>query len=67
MNANRYLDLVSNKMVIKTPNARSSQVWYFDRKSKSIKSRESTAKSFDIISSGKSNQMQVYNTNGKWW
>jgi len=26
----RYLDLISRNMVIKTPNGRTSQQWYFD-------------------------------------
>lgn len=44
-------------MVIKTPNARKTQVWYFDIKTKSIRSRDSGAKSFDIVNKGKSIDM----------
>jgi hypothetical protein len=30
LSSNRYLDLISNRnMVIKTPNGRKTQVWYF--------------------------------------
>jgi len=39
MSANRYLDLIGNNMVIKTPNSRKSQIWYFDQRSYTIKSR----------------------------
>ena len=39
MSANRYLDLIGANMVIKTPNSRKSQIWYFDQKSYTIKSR----------------------------
>ena len=39
MSANRYLDLIGNNMVIKTANSRKSQIWYFDQKSYTIKSR----------------------------
>jgi hypothetical protein len=36
----RYLDLINNRnMVIKTPNARKTQTWYFDQKSLTIKTR----------------------------
>ena len=43
----RFLDLVSNKFVIKTPNGFKSQVWYFDQRSLTIRSR-SAHKSWDI-------------------
>jgi hypothetical protein len=37
---NRYLDLINNKnMVIKTPNGRKTQVWYFHQQSLSIRTR----------------------------
>jgi len=39
MDSNRYLDLIGNNMVIKTPNSRKSQIWYFDQQSYTIKSR----------------------------
>ena len=39
MDSNRYLDLIGNNMVIKTPNSRKSQIWYFDQRSYTIKSR----------------------------
>jgi len=35
----RYLDLIGTKLVIKTPNGRPSQSWFFDYKSKTIRSR----------------------------
>jgi hypothetical protein len=55
MSANRYLDLVGTNMVIKTPSlARKSQVWYFDQRSYTIKTRVNN-KSWDIKSAGKTN------------
>jgi len=40
MGSNRYLDLINNRnMVIKTPNGRKTQIWYFDQVSKTIKTR----------------------------
>lgn len=64
---NRYLDIINNKnFVIKTRNGRTSQSWYFDQKSMTIKTKMGN-KSFDIQNSGKTNNMQIYNTNSGWW
>jgi hypothetical protein len=44
----RYLDLINNRnMVIKTPNGRSTQKWYFHQQSKTIRTRYNN-QSFDI-------------------
>jgi len=53
-------------MAIKTRNGRKSQTWWFDQKSLTIKTRYNN-QSFDIKTSGKTNNMQVYSTNGKWF
>jgi hypothetical protein len=66
LSSHRYLDMVSNKFVIKTMNGRNTQEWWFDQKSLTIKTK-SANKSWDIQSSGKTNNMQVYNTNSNWW
>ena len=64
---NRYLDLINNRnMVIKTRNGRSTQTWWFDQKSLTIKTKLN-GQSFDIQSSGNSSNMQIYSTNQKWW
>jgi hypothetical protein len=40
MNSNRYLDFATaSQLMIKTPNGRKSQVWYFDQRSLTIKTR----------------------------
>jgi hypothetical protein len=40
MNSNRYIDLINNRnMVIKTPNGRNTQRWYFHQQSKTIRTR----------------------------
>jgi len=39
MSSHRYIDLISNRLAIKTPNGRDSQVWYFDYKSRTIKTK----------------------------
>jgi len=67
MSAHRYLDLINNRnMVIKTPNARKTQVWYFDQRTYTIKTRLNN-QSWDIQSSGRTNNMQVWSTNSQWF
>jgi membrane carboxypeptidase/penicillin-binding protein PbpC len=67
LSSHRYLDLINNvNMVIKTPNGRNTQTWFFDQKTLTIKTQYNK-KSWDIVSSGKTNKMQVYSTNTKWW
>jgi hypothetical protein len=40
LKSNRYLDLINNRnMVIKTPNGRNTQLWYFDQRSLTIKTK----------------------------
>jgi len=67
MNSHRYLDVIDNRnMVVKTRNGRKSQIWWFDQKSLSIRTRLNN-QSFDMKNSGKSNDMQIYSTNSKWF
>lgn len=40
MAANRYLDVLGNNMVIKTPNGYDTQVWWFDQKSRTVKNNK---------------------------
>jgi len=64
---NRYLSIINNRnMVIKTPNGFKTQVWYFDQKSLTIKTRLNN-QSWDIKSSGRTNNMQIWSTNAGWW
>jgi len=63
----KYLDLIANKnFAIKTRNGRKSQLWYFDQKSLTIKTRYNN-QSWDIKSAGKSDDMQIWSTNSGWW
>jgi len=63
----RYLDLINNRnMVIKTPNGRKTQIWYFDQRSLTIKTRYNN-QSFDIRSSGRTRDMQIWSTNSGWF
>jgi hypothetical protein len=65
--SSRYLSVIDNrKIVIKTPHGGKQQVWYFDQKSLTIKTRLNN-QSFDIKSSGKTKDFQIYSTNGRWW
>jgi hypothetical protein len=66
MGKKRYLDLVGRNFVIKTANGRNTQQWYFHQQSLTIRSR-SNNQSWDIKSSGRTNTMQVWSTNSKWW
>jgi hypothetical protein len=57
MGENRYLDLINNRnMVIKTPNGRNTQVWYFHQQSLTIRTRLNN-QSWDIKSAGRTNNM----------
>jgi membrane carboxypeptidase/penicillin-binding protein PbpC len=68
MKSGRYLDLIGRNFVIKTRNGRTTQQWYFHQQSLTIRSR-SNNQSWDIKSSGKSADMQVWSTksNSAWW
>jgi hypothetical protein len=63
----RYLDKLGRNMVIKTPNGRNSQLWFFDQKSRTIKSVQHRGWSWDIHGAGRHSNMQAWNTNSGWW
>jgi hypothetical protein len=63
----RYLDLIDNRnFVIKTPNARKTQTWWFDQKSLTIKTKLNN-QSWDIKNAGRTNNMQIWSTNSGWF
>jgi hypothetical protein len=63
----RYIDLINNRnMVIKTQNGRRTQVWYFHQQSKTIRTRYNN-QSWNIQSNGRTNKMQIWSTNSRWW
>jgi len=65
--SNRYLDLINNRnMVIKTPNGRNTQIWYFHQQSLTIRTKLNN-QSWDIQNSGKTNNMQIWSTNSGWF
>lgn len=62
MTSNRYIDLISNRLVIKTPNGKDTQKWYFDFKTKTIKS-----KSNDQSIDSRNTFLYIYGTNSQWY
>jgi hypothetical protein len=67
LSSHRYLDLINNRnMVIKTPNGRKTQIWYFHQQSLTIRTRYNN-QSWDIKSAGKTNNMQIWSTNSGWF
>jgi hypothetical protein len=67
MATGRYVDLINNRnMVIKVPNARRTQVWYFHQQSKTIRTRYNN-QSWDIKSAGRTTNMQIWSTNSGWF
>jgi hypothetical protein len=67
MATGRYLDIVGNKLVIKRRNGFNSQKWFFDQKSKTIKSVQFKNLSWNIMSAGKGRDLEVYRTTGEWF
>jgi membrane carboxypeptidase/penicillin-binding protein PbpC len=68
MPEHRYLEVLNNRIpfVIKTLNGRKQQIWYFDQKSLTIKTRLNN-QSWDIQSAGRTNNMQIWSTNSGWY
>jgi hypothetical protein len=66
MNSRRYLDRIGNNVVLKTPNNRNTQLWYFHQSSRTIRSRYQNY-SFNIDSNGRSHNLGVTSTNSRWW
>jgi hypothetical protein len=63
----RYLQNLGRQLVIKTPNGLPNQTWFFDAKSKTIKSYANKGWSLDIRGAGRQRVMQAWNTNSGWW
>jgi hypothetical protein len=68
MGRGRYIDIISSyTMVLKMDNGRNSQRFFFDNKTKTIKSRKSTSYSIEMKNSGKHQDMRIYSTYSRWW
>jgi hypothetical protein len=63
----RYIDLVSYDLKLKISNGRKSQRWYFDKKTKTIRSRQTTSYSIQVQSSGNGKKMVITSTSSRWW
>jgi hypothetical protein len=59
----RYLDLIGNSVVVKTPNGFNTQRWWFDQNTKTIKSASDTSKSLELQGSN----LRIWKTNGGWF
>jgi len=67
LGSKRYLEVINNRqMVIKTQNGQKGQIWYFDQKSFTIKTKINN-QSWDIKSAGKTDNMQIWSTNSQWF
>lgn len=66
MRRHRYLESNGRNIYIKNKNGRDSQVWWFDQRSKTIKSKQ-FGRSFDIQGAGKTANMQIWSTNSGWF
>jgi len=67
MGTHRYLEVINNRqIVIKTQNGQKGQIWYFDQKSFTIKTKINN-QSWDIKSAGKTDNMQIWSTNSQWF
>ena len=67
MSSHRYVDLINNRnMVIKSPNGRKTQKWYFHQQSLTIRTRYNN-QSWDIKNAGKTTDMQIWSTNSGWF
>jgi hypothetical protein len=67
MASRRYLDFIKDSLVIKTPNGRDSQRWFFDQWSKTIKTVSDKKQSLNAAGQGKGNGMDVAKTTSGWW
>jgi hypothetical protein len=65
MDSGRYVDLIGNNMVLKRPNGFPSQQWWFDQKTKTIKSWRTKSYSWTVSSGGKGSAITVGGTNSR--
>lgn len=63
----RYLDMIGHKLVIKIPNNRKTQQFWFDQKTKTIKSMNNKNWSFTIESSGGSRVIRMWHARAQWF
>jgi hypothetical protein len=67
LDSGRYLEVINNRnMVIKTRNGQKGQIWWFDQRSLTIKTKINN-QSWNIVSNGGSKTIQIAGTNSRWW
>jgi len=67
MQSGRYMDVINHSVVIKTRNGNSSQKWYFDQKTKTVKSVMNKNKSWNIHNNGQNRDLSIHKTSGQWF
>jgi len=69
MTSRRYLSWSArgNNLVIRSANGSKKQKWFFDQRSKTIKSVYNKRYSLDNQNAGRSNNMRLWKTNQGWW
>jgi hypothetical protein len=65
----RVAELVgaTNIVIKKYAKGRTAQLFYFDGKTKTIKSQQYKDRSLDITSNGASTNLRMTTTNARWW
>jgi hypothetical protein len=66
LNSKRYLDRVGYDVVIKTPNDRNTQIWYYHYKTRTIRNKYQNY-ALEIQNAGRSNNVRVYSVNSQWY
>jgi hypothetical protein len=69
MHRHRYLDVINGRdLVIKTPTySRKTQIFWFDQRTKTIKSHHHRSYSFNIMGNGGQANLKMWSTNSRWW
>jgi hypothetical protein len=67
LGSGRYLEVINNRnMVIKTRNNQKGQIWWFDQRTLTIKTKINN-QSWNIVSNGGGKDIQIAGTNSQWW
>lgn len=56
-----------NVAIMTHDRTKETQIWFLDARSKSIKNVKHNSQSLDIQNSGTSTNLQIWNTNARWW
>jgi len=69
MTSRRYLSWSArgNNLVIRAANGSKKQRWFFDQRTRTIKSVYNKRYSLDNQNAGRSNNMRLWKTSSGWW